>query len=1087
MTDVELSFTDLLTHPENLHWAWMKFRRNMRYGNVLYDEIELSNFEANLKNELKQITKQFQKLTYRLSPIKPMPHPKKPDENGDSQTRQMFYISVRDQVAWIAFVNIIGPWFDTKMPVWSYGNRLYRSVWIEDDEDKHLIKMGFFRHSSQNIYRKFKQSWPVFRRHIFLTAKTMSKTLTVEELDEPDARVFNAEKSLPRPHQLPYLQSGYWKIKSDQNSLYWAGIDLKKFYPNINLNTLKKNLGQYSDHFNKDIQKLANTLLKFPLDLTGYNRKELAGLGLTPKQKIFQGVPTGLAVSGFLANVALLEIDQEVSKELMGENGIAKKPIAHFRYVDDHVFLSNNFEELVAWIKYYENLLEEKQLGASIGAEKTEPKEFRDFLGCNSKEKKYTDLKNGAKKACKIDPQYPSPLMTKTLGLVSNLANVEFDLLHAKERKNFLDGLEHLLLTEFPNTEIREDTRMSFAATRLSWYGPRVVSENSSNLCHFERQIAKLTTEKEKSQKRIKALKKNTDEKNTLEENLSKTEDQLAIVRIRRRMRIAENEAESAKHRKRIFYLLMKAINEHPDKLVLWTRMLQFCQYSGHDGFATIHETFEDSCENSPLSAIYLSSFLRQYIARQIVKCTLVIADIKQSDVVRKYALKYMMAALKHPIKHDHKGKKKFFEQNSIDLFECAVGSALYILNNVKTDRILRKDTLKKINNHSLELQKTSWMKNVQTWADTTTYPLPIWTWWIDSVTSRSKEVPSLIWESMASKLDHSKKLAWHVTAKYPAYTLKQIKNSMFQKDNLAGKTYYTNKAWLYALLSGENKRKLNRLKKSTDLIKIKQVISLINENESSFDKWSDWLTQNNKKQSFDPRASEWTALNLVDKLLERIITSSNIEYYYNYPFHPANFFVPKEWKEIPNQGLSWEKWSGIIKSGDIQIRKGNKIFDPHYKIYTEKHQKINKEFGVIRGIGLLLVGLITQSYNWPIPWHKGGYGSDDAAFYYLRSKEVPVSSWTMAILETTLLSRPYETFFLELAYQPTSDDDTTLDPPKISTIIQLKDCIKKSITVLAQNQITVQDHMPRQLIPVKIQQLTRPNWTDDFEMEGIQ
>lgn len=135
MNDPEITLENLLTRPENLYWAWNKFQRNIRYGNIVYDEIEVAQFEANLKQEFDRIIEQFKSLTYQMGAIRPLPHPKKPDDNGDVQARQLFWIPVRDQVAWIAFVNIVGPWLEEKMPPWSYGNRLYRSVWIDETED----------------------------------------------------------------------------------------------------------------------------------------------------------------------------------------------------------------------------------------------------------------------------------------------------------------------------------------------------------------------------------------------------------------------------------------------------------------------------------------------------------------------------------------------------------------------------------------------------------------------------------------------------------------------------------------------------------------------------------------------------------------------------------------------------------------------------------------------------------------------------------------------------------------------------------------------------------------------------------------
>ena len=51
----------------------------------------------------------------------------------------------------------------------------------------------------------------------------------------------------------------------------------------------------------------------------------------------FEGLPTGLLVAGALANLYLLDLDKKVINRLKTEK---KHCMLHFRYVDDHLFLS---------------------------------------------------------------------------------------------------------------------------------------------------------------------------------------------------------------------------------------------------------------------------------------------------------------------------------------------------------------------------------------------------------------------------------------------------------------------------------------------------------------------------------------------------------------------------------------------------------------------------------------------------------------------------------------------------------------------------------------------------------------------------
>src|SRR4051812_48556683 len=128
------SFLDRVCDQLNLRWAWEKVKKASVPGDVWIDEAELASFEVQLGSELQRLEVDLRKGRYRVAPLRPMAFPKNPDDKGNPRVRQYFNFSIRDQVAWTAVVNVVGPYVDEQMPTWSYGNRLYRSAWIEEDE-----------------------------------------------------------------------------------------------------------------------------------------------------------------------------------------------------------------------------------------------------------------------------------------------------------------------------------------------------------------------------------------------------------------------------------------------------------------------------------------------------------------------------------------------------------------------------------------------------------------------------------------------------------------------------------------------------------------------------------------------------------------------------------------------------------------------------------------------------------------------------------------------------------------------------------------------------------------------------------------
>lgn len=228
---------DRLLLPENLFYAWSKAKNLYRMADGYVDSAELAEFELDLERRLDAIHTQFVNRTFRLRPLRPLPRPKSL-QSGIPIDRQYFHVSVDDQVAWIAIVNALGPELDKSMPPWSYGNRIYRPAWYEEDEEKKSsLEIGPYRHSSGQLYRRFQHSWPLFRRHIALCARAMARAepLEREELEQSDQLAIAAAES----ERLPYLRTEYWNRPmqpsgSEDGYLYHASLDLKQFYPKIN-------------------------------------------------------------------------------------------------------------------------------------------------------------------------------------------------------------------------------------------------------------------------------------------------------------------------------------------------------------------------------------------------------------------------------------------------------------------------------------------------------------------------------------------------------------------------------------------------------------------------------------------------------------------------------------------------------------------------------------------------------------------------------------------------------------------------------------------------------------------------------------
>ena len=1083
-----------IANRENLFWAWEKVRYACRPGDLCFDELELVRFEICLETELEQIGNEIRSLKYKIIPIKPRPFPKPPDSDKKPRLREAFSISIKDQVAHMAMMNILGPYLDYKMPFWSYGNRLYKSVFYNIKEDgKREIKFGWYRHASRHIYKKWNQSWPLYRNHVAIVAKIMANTnkfnadpenFKENELDDDKQReYFDLNKQIKGNSKVRYLEKGYWPSLGGE--IYWAGLDLTKFYPSTRQDKI---IAIFFKHAPKilqtnDLRLLLESMMTFPLDCADWPKNSLAEIKL-PQHGLYNGLPTGLLTAGFWANISLMEVDEKVNERLS-----KNKDTAHFRFVDDHVIISTEFKLLCDWIEWYKDVLLEN--GFEFNPQKTEPTELGKFLNpagtTNNSEKE--ELLAKAERAAKLDKHFPSPLMTQTLAKVSKIAQANIDFLDEDEKDQLISDIEHLLITEFPDQELRRDTRVSFAAGRLSMIAGRR-TPNIHKLYEIERELLETINElkifNKKGQKRSAAI------KNKLKV-LGDRKAQLAKDRLVAEDEYRENDKSS---RQRIIKLLLKAIRENHDKRSLWTRLIEYWQLSGHDEYESFFDTLEDLSKNKIVhkeSLPYIYALIFQSLTVQIVNAYRRMLTQNSSYIAKEHAARFLEGIFAEKKWFQTKPLKSY-DRQAQKLFKFAASSVIFLLK--KEHNAWFTKTFRDYDYYIKVYQLFSWETDLNRGRVANSDFLSL-SWWIINKTQAPNEnTPNAIWLGVVREFNFKADIAeFAIAALYPKHVTEEGLKLMLA--GTSSHAIYTPEAWKYDVISGYRQRH----KVVPDIGDLRKIAAKTR-NTITLDKWVHRLnwqlanlqaTPDNKYLylHFDPKYSEWTALEIVRQIIElhtkkfsSIDEIKDSESNENHKIHWANYDVPKQWLDASKTPQQWEKWRNIVENNLIKdLREKDKISDQRITPRFDGRETTD-EMPAVRGLGIILTCLLSKDFDLPPSWNIPGCQRMWAKSISNKLESCLISSWTMAILEGCSSKRNYETALLSQVLHQIApeDDDTTKDPIVITTLHELSDKIKMAQNTLVKYQLSVQDHMPRQLIPVSLLQISR----NALPLEGI-
>lgn len=1073
-----MSFISQISEINNLYWAWEKAKWLYQPGDIWFDELEVAAFEADLHNELLSIQKDIQENTYTVQKIYPVAFPKGSDEDGP-RTRQTFWISVRDQVTWLAVVNILGRELDSKMPFWSYGNRLYISTFYEDNPEtqKKELKFGYYRNTTKYTFRKWSQSWPLYRRHIKLTAKFISgkgagNIVPLGNLEEKEPELLEVNDALEEEHPLKvqYLKPDYWD-KELNGELFWAGLDLKNFYPQLNIKKVQTNIQKYLGEPDEALNNLIERLLFFPLDLTGWEPEEIQKIKLDAAEQ-YNHMPTGLFVAGFLANVALLEVDKIITEKLL-----ANKDIAHFRFVDDHVILCTSFEKLTTWIKEYEKLIQEGEIGADFNAKKTQPSELSRYLELLGEETDKEVLDKALKDATsvtKLDPEFPSPLMTQTLAKVSKIACTEFQLLDPAGEQTLLADIEHLLITDFPDNELRKDTRVSFAARMLSNLVPQLTT-NTDATYKLYRQIIELKAKR----------------KGATAETAAAIDDEIKVAE--ESLKLHEKKAldDETKISNRAIKLLLKAVLENHEKVRLWTRVLEFSLRSGNSILLKILNEIQElknKKATNDLSITFIHSLILQVLSQLLWKSFAIINNPSTSFKQKTRTTIFIDDLLSRPVqdyfKNNMAGREKIYEKNSYGIFRFTAGTVIYLLKEIG-----RHDYTALLNDYHF----VDWRDEPETFCNKSPYSFGIWGWWlINHLPKNDDNEPPYLWDLISTRLNAGERIDSNIIQLFPAYLSKILLDGVESNKEI----YQDNEGWLFDVRNGIIKRQQNPADYSI-LGTVNQKAKVLN-NRLSLYEWINWTNQRHHQLEgtneghfiYDPRLSEWMALEITKQIASELSGRlTNLTFYafwdksirYALCIHPNNFTVPEDWVG-DNTPLTWERLRQIVNDKRIQLRANEElIYDKRFITsegsIVQMYVTNNQNDSIISAIGALFICLISRKSLLPHRWNPIGHQQAWLGLARSSLKNISLSSFTRDIIEGCFSKRNRETAILKqlnVKNGMSVENDSSNDPPYFINVDELIRFIETSQKALESQQLSVSDHQPRQLIPISLKQMKR-------------
>ena len=379
---------EVLGHPVILQGAWMRVDSWYRSGE-LAPQPELSRWRLHPEAMLRELAEALHVGNWKPEQWRQVPYPKK-----GARLRHYVMPTVRDQVAFMAHMVALGPILDQQVANFAFGNRWYRPIaWNRREVPARWVHRPY-PVLTDKIFLSYARSHGLFRRVAHWTVARMTKaTLPAEDDSGRVQRPGDYEAgTLP-----PWTGEAWWRGTPDASRAFWAALDVELAYPSVRINQLAVAMeralrqpvdlsGQFDmidismdelsrlggfhrlfDGYPKPVsealavedvrveigRRLTRALGEITLDSRGIPPDAWGPPQGHPLPRVaaesYEGIPTGLAISGVLLNVALLKADRAIVDYLERTSGEERGAIV--RFADDMYVLSRSSGGLLALVE----------------------------------------------------------------------------------------------------------------------------------------------------------------------------------------------------------------------------------------------------------------------------------------------------------------------------------------------------------------------------------------------------------------------------------------------------------------------------------------------------------------------------------------------------------------------------------------------------------------------------------------------------------------------------------------------------------------------------------------------------------------
>lgn len=476
----------LLSHELVVRAAWVRLEAWYR-TQEWRPEPDLTQFRLDLPARISALAQRLKDGTYRPAPFKLLPYPKSLEH-----LRHYCLVPVEDQLAFAVFAVLLGPYIEFSLANNVFGNRWYRGMKrdIFEGREPGWVDRAFSLDASA-FYLPYRRDYGLFRRVAAWSAAAMLNVDRSALQTRPGAA---SPAEYARDRLPDFVRPDAWPSRPATEG-HWARLDLRLAYPSVRMDLLEAELRAISsdDHvwlssfieapeFPKVIKEgLSDQSVR--LELIGRLATALQAIRYEPglvrdehwlpksasdfpawrlptSNSDHPGLPTGLAIAGLLFNAYMRPVDRAMATLRENRNG----SIAYLRFADDIVLLGHSADDIAEAIgkldEFQPGALNDRNLMLNVG--KAKPSSWKTFL-------------EQAPQARSVPKMPPEELITRerfgpfVTYLVERMSEIgSEDPRFGDPARRHLIALHELIRLELPDDEVKPETRLAFAANRIS-------------------------------------------------------------------------------------------------------------------------------------------------------------------------------------------------------------------------------------------------------------------------------------------------------------------------------------------------------------------------------------------------------------------------------------------------------------------------------------------------------------------------------------------------------------------------------------------------------------------------------------------